>query len=125
MYKNYYGNAFETFLNQYGEIGRVDILSYPLVYAKGLPKVRPKEVVIFESGDIGYVMSLSKEYVEVMVLSGKPINIGAKIALGHSIYEYQPINNAETVFRPLEVYPLGIDYRETITEPLETGVALV
>ena len=145
MSKNYYNEKFETFLNDFNEVGYVDYISYPIVRVSGLPKAKPGEVLMFENGTIGQVMALSRDYVEVLLFSKNNATIGLKVArtnsvlqvpvgptvlghaitpLGHSIYEYNPLVK-EVDFMPIDVEALGIDSRERITQPLETGVALV
>ena len=145
MQLNYYKEPFEKFLTTYEEVGYVEILSYPVIYASGLPNVKVREVVMFDDGSLGYVTSLDKEYVEILLFSKDGLRIGSKIArtgnvleipvgeellgtsitpLGFSIYEGYPAKR-KADFRPIDIHALDISYREKITEPVETGVALV
>ena len=38
---------FDTYLDKIGEIGFVEEVMHSIVFASGLPKARPNEVVIF------------------------------------------------------------------------------
>uniref|UniRef100_A0A7C4TJE1 F0F1 ATP synthase subunit alpha n=1 Tax=candidate division WWE3 bacterium TaxID=2053526 RepID=A0A7C4TJE1_UNCKA len=121
------------------------MLAFPLVYVDGLPSAFPQEVVMFESGEIGQVVSAGLDYVEILTFSSESIKLGTRVTrtgkslevpvgpmllgkvidpLGRSMYKSEPLGVFET-YRPIEVLPPGIDTREKITQPLETGVALV
>ena len=79
-------NNFEDCLKQYNEIGFVELIVNPLVKIKGLPGARLFEVVIFENGEIGQVLSMNSLYVEVLTFSRKPTHIGDRVArTGHPI----------------------------------------
>lgn len=136
---------FNEYLEKYGEVGIVELVSYPIVQVKGLPTVRPEEVLLFESGEIGQVTSVGTDYVGVLTFSEKPVRLGVRAArtnrplevpvgesllgksidpLGRSLYKSKPAG-VFSEYRPLEILPMGISGRQKITRPLETGVTVV
>lgn len=145
MWKNYYVESFETFLNGFNEVGYVEIVSHPILYIAGLPNAKPKEMVMFETGELGQIMSITSKYVEVLSFSVKAVKVGTKVArtdsilevpvgetllgeainpFGFSIYESKPVPK-KADFRSIESVSLDISFRERIDAPLETGVSLV
>src|SRR3989344_373690 len=70
---------FNYYLDTIGEIGFVEQLVHSLVYASGLPRAHPGEVILFESGDLGQVLSLSKDQIEVLLLTNTHIQVGSKL----------------------------------------------
>jgi len=135
---------FAYYLDKLGEIGFVEQVFHSLVYASGLPHVHPNEVVIFESGEIGLVMSMTKNYVEILLLSEAKIRAGTQVArtgellklsigegilgrsldpLGRCLTNPSPLKKVES--RAIDVGPASIMAREQVKDPLETGVALV
>lgn len=137
--------SFNEYLNETGEIGYVKRVVNIIVYANGLPSVKPGEVVVFENGETGKVMSLNPEYVEIMTFSKTPIKVGIKLArtgfgvevpvgkelLGKLINPFgSPLDKQIKVTRPKEsrpvdVPPSGIMMRRTIKKQLDTGVGMV
>ncbi len=136
---------FEESLKTTGEVGSVQMVSYPICYADGLPSAFPQELVLFETGELGQVVSASTEYVEILSFSPHPVDIGTKVArtgspleipvgegllgkaidpLGRSLYKSQPTGQFEE-YRGIETLPPGIEHRAKITEPLVTGVTVV
>lgn len=145
METNLPDSQFNTLMEQSQEVGFVEIVSFQIVYASGLPNVVPKEIVLFESGNLGYVLSLSKDLVEILVLSKDAVLVGTRVTrtkhalsvpvgdallgssidpLGYSIYENKPITGLSE-YREIEVTVPGIEKRTKITQALETGVAVV
>ncbi len=136
---------FEDLLDKTKEVGFVTYAVHQLIYADGLPNVRLREVVRLESGEIGQVLSLSKDLVEILVFSKNPINVGTRIArtqqtlsvpvgeglLGAMIGPLGTLLSGShrkpsyEHFKELEEDVPGIDVRKRIDSPLETGVALV
>ncbi|OGM30473.1 hypothetical protein A2630_04015 [Candidatus Woesebacteria bacterium RIFCSPHIGHO2_01_FULL_44_10] len=137
--------SFEDYLNEFNEVGFVDQIVHSIVYASGLPTVRPHEIVIFESGSVGQVLSLDDELAEILLLSGSMARAGERIAktgrelsipvgefyLGHtvdalggvldgSIKKFEPKES-----RPVDIEPMGILERKPVDLPLETGVSVV
>lgn len=136
---------FKTYLDKTGEIGFVEQSLQTLVYAAGLPLAKPSELVLFEKGEVGQVLSLNEDYVEILLLSKTQVPIGAKVVrcggpltitvsdslLGKTIDSLgQPIGRGvthpkEAESRYLEVEPWGIAHRKNIDKPFETGVSWV
>ncbi len=135
---------FKHYLDQIGEIGFVEEVLHSIVYVSGLPGVHLSELVIFESGELGQVISLSKDAVEVLLLARTQVRVGVRVArtnellqvpvgealLGRAIDPLvKPIDGGKpmqtTQISPTDIQPHGIVGREHISEPLETGVALV
>ena len=136
---------FNDYLNETGEIGYVVKVINVIVYANGLPSVKPGELVVFEDGEKGKVMSLVQESVEIMTFSRKPIKTGAKVArTGKSIeilvgkellgkvidpfgssLDNQILMKKTGTPRPVEILPPGIMTRKAIKKQLDTGVAIV
>ncbi|MFZ5425324.1 MAG: F0F1 ATP synthase subunit alpha [Patescibacteria group bacterium] len=138
-------NQFNTNLDTFNEVGYVEIVSHPIVYLEGLPKAKPSELILFESGEFGEVQSVNNNHVEVLVFSEIPLLVGTKASrtdkvlqipvgdhllgasinpLGHSIYPNKPLAKSEN-YRNINTSPTGIDTRVKIAQPLETGVSLV
>jgi len=136
---------FNEYLKTSGETGRVALVSYPIVYADGLPSAFPQEIVIFETGELGQVVSADQDFVEILLFSPEPVAIGTSVAktqktleipvdqqllgkiitpLGSALYKTNPLPDFPES-RPVEILPPGIDVREKIAEPMETGVSVV
>lgn len=139
-------NDFETYLQKSGEVGFVEEIDRSLLYASGLPEIRPGELVFFEDGGVGQVLSFSRERTEILSLFRGSVRVGQRLVrsgrfgevpvgaelLGHTIDPFgqsadwsRPLPTPSPSPRPLEVAPLGIAGRRRITRPLETGVSLV
>src|SRR4030065_1470339 len=71
---------FKEYLNKTKEIGYVEKVSSSIIYVKGLPEVRTAELVVFETGQIGQVYSLTTDYVEILLLTKGIVPIGTKVA---------------------------------------------
>ena len=144
MSASYRGKEFETYLHETGETGYAQMVSHPIVYIVGLPGAKINEVVLFDNGEIGWILSLPEGLVEVLLLSVHPMRIGAQVvrtesllqvpvgmglightvnALGRSLYKTEPIHYDE--MRAVESLAPGIDKREKITQPMETGVVVI
>lgn len=134
---------FTFYLDATSEIGFVEEASHALVSVSGLPKARLGEIVLFESGEFGQVLTLKHETVEVLTFAKKQVVVGTRATrtnellqipvsidlLGHTI---DPLGNRidnsvykPTIFRPIESKALGIAARKRISKPLATGVSLV
>src|SRR3989344_6195922 len=138
-------NNFNNLLEKTGEVGYVRMIVNEIVYADGLPSARPGELIIFENGERGKVLSLSPDSVEILAFSKKPIKVGGKIArtgspiaipvgtelLGKIIDSFgSSFDNTSLIqktrdYRSIEVTPLGIMSRRKIIRQLETGVGIV
>ncbi|MBP9700568.1 hypothetical protein KBD71_04780 [Candidatus Woesebacteria bacterium] len=136
--------TFQDYLTSTQEIGYVQKLLHGLVTVIGIPSVRLFELVMLESGEIGQVISLTPEMVEVLLFSATPIQAGTRVvrtnerlsvglgqgilgkrlnALGEVTGLYAPIQVEE--HRGVDIRPQGIMARAPIEKPLETGVAVV
>lgn len=138
-------NTFTTYLNTTKEIGFVDESVPSLAYISGLPGVKTSEIIVFESGEMGYVTALLEELVEVLVFAKSPVRLGTRAArTGHNLQipvgeKYlgkiiDPFGNLvdksktfqkPTTFLPIDSTPLGIEHRQKIINTFETGVSLV
>jgi len=143
---SYYSkDKFDKSLDEFGEVGRVELISYPIVEVNGLPSAFSQEVVIFENGMLGQVTAAKKDSVEVLLFSTDPVTAGTRVArtgstlhipvgdkllgktidsLGHSLYPSKPVGDIDN-FRPIESESPGIEKRSKINKPLETGVSVV
>jgi len=144
-YKNYTSDDFNKFLNDTGEVGYVETFNNPIVRVRGLPNVKTKEIVLFESGAIGQVMSLDEEFVEIVSLSHKLPTVGEKscrtnLPMEMGVGEYllgkvvAPLGN--NMYKELNEFipekycnidpkPAGIEKRVKINQYFETGVTVV
>lgn len=138
-------SVFDQILHTTSEIGYVQSTSFPLVYVKGLPNVKPGEVVLFESGQFGQVKSLSSELVEVLVYSKKSLTMGLRTvrtgqyldipvgsnllgksldALGQPLYQGESLGESAARYS-VEKDARGIHERKEIDEPMLSGVSIV
>jgi len=132
------------YLDKASEIGFVEEVVHSVVYASGLPKVRPYELVVFEGGQVGQTISLKEDLVEILLLSKSDVKVGEKVArtetyltvgvgeelLGKTVDALgNPINCkiSKTSLSPRQLVttPVGIGYRKNIDTPFETGVTIV
>ena len=137
--------TFEEYLRENGEVGHIQSIIQSIVYISGLPKVKPKELVITETGIKGIVQGIEEELVEVLLLSPDKASIGERVArtndnlkipvsasfsgrivnpLGEPIDGSGPIMG-EKEERSVFQKALGIKERVKISEQLDTGVSLV
>lgn len=136
---------FQSYLEKTEEVGFVDQVHHSIVYVKGLPDAHPTEVVLFESGEIGQVLSLTQDYVEILLLSKSDVRVGTRVArtgkqleipvfrglLGKTIDPLgfshgKRISTEDGVqMRLIDVVATRIDKRKNIDKPVETGVTLV
>ncbi len=143
--KTYSKEEFNGFLESTGEVGYVELVSHEIAYANGLPTARAKELVVFETGQLGQVLSLSEGLVEILVFSKVSTQVGVRVArtgatvkvsvsdnmigsvidaFGNFVYDSkQAVSGIEE--RDADIHATGIDTREKITQTLETGVAVV
>lgn len=134
-------------MNQTKEVGYVVSSRDFLVYLDGFPSVKINDLVESESGPRGWVNSLSKDLVEVLMLDGgslKPnegfhllpnplgISVG-EFLLGRAINPLSvPIDGKGLLQKgkdakvlPLDKVAPGIEAREFITEQFLTGITIV
>lgn len=136
---------FTTCLNEFGEIGYVEEITEAIIYVSGLPNVKPEEIVVLETGELGQVFNINQDLVEVLVFSKNPISPGVRVArtndkltipagpellsrvidpLGNPIDDAGPMKTPKEK-RPINIVPAGIMKRKEITKPFETGVLIV
>ena len=136
---------FKYYLDLISEIGFVEEASNSIVYVSGLPRAKTNEIVIFETGIIGIVMSFTLEVVEVLVFSKEPISHGTRVVrtdeflkvpvgtelLGKIIDPLgDPLTKMDSYKKPVALREInslasGILSRKTITRQFETGVPIV
>ncbi len=138
-------NDYNFYVKKYGEYAEVTEINYPIVKAAGLPGAKIKEIVIFESGEMGQVHDLSDETIRIILFSPLAVKVGTKVSrtdaqlniparddfFGHVLDPFgipllEPLSemNVEN-YIPVDVAPLGINDRVKITKPLLTGTAVV
>src|SRR6266404_5377909 len=61
--------SFQQYLTTAEEIGFVEACNQSIVYASGLPNATLSEIVMFETGELGVILSLSRDQVEILLLS--------------------------------------------------------
>ncbi|OGM19488.1 hypothetical protein A2686_01845 [Candidatus Woesebacteria bacterium RIFCSPHIGHO2_01_FULL_38_10] len=135
---------FNFYLEQIGEIGFTEEIVHSIVYVSGLPQAKPSEVVMFESGEIGQVLSLGEDLVEVLLLTRSELRVGTKVVrtdellqvpVGESLLGrafdplVKPIDDGRLIgglkVSPIDTQPHGIIGRKQVSESLETGVTIV
>lgn len=144
-YKNYTQEDFKKFLDQTNEIGYVESLNYPIAKVRGLPTVKPREIVLFESGVIGQTMFMDENSVDIVILSHNSPNIGERVCktncqleIGVGAYllgkNVDPLG--QNMYKELQAFvpekylhvdpkPAGIEKRVKINQYFETGVSVV
>ncbi len=146
---------FNNYLEATGEVGYVEESAHLVVYAKGLPDAKVDEVVVFEDGQRGLILSLG-EFVEILPFTKEAVHVGIKVArtstfleipvgeelLGHVISPLgEVLDGGESAgagklagagkpvqpkeLRRVDTRPPGVLERTPVTSSLETGVALV
>ncbi len=136
---------FKDLLKKTGEIGYIEHVNHYIVQVSGLPTVHLQELVAFETGETGQVISLAENVLEVLVFSKRPLRVGTKVAstgkrLTVPVGEDYLGMAVDPFARPLEItlrlpqqkeeqvvdiYPSGIAGRSRIHRPFETGVRIV
>lgn len=136
---------FKDSLEKTRETGFVEKVAPPIVYVSGLPHARHWEIIFFESGCLGVVMSLTSDFAEIMVLSNESLPIGTqasrsgelfKISVGNGLMGHtlgplgEPLYDNTRLLdvnelRDVDTVPLGIESREKVKDPLVTGVSVV
>ncbi|MDP3770533.1 MAG: F0F1 ATP synthase subunit alpha [Candidatus Sungbacteria bacterium] len=136
---------FNSYLAATGEVGFVDRVISSLVYVQGLPGVKPDELVVFESGEVGRTTALAEDAVELLNLSRSQIKVGSRVArtgsflqipvgdvllgsvidpLGHSLNPAKPLPPMKDI-RMIDVMPQGIYARSRIKRACDTGISLI
>lgn len=138
--------TFQDYLSDTGEIGFVESVTSSVVSVSGLPHAFPQEIVMFESGERGYVLALHEDIADILLFSKRLPKSGTKVArtnnvlaigagshlMGSVIDPFGKVLSQFTVkkeegktYIPIEKHPPGIDARKRINKPLETGTAIV
>lgn len=134
---------FKKYLEEIKEVGEAISVVHSVVYASGLPTLKANELVVFENGQLGKTISLSKTQAEILILSHSEVKVGDKIARTN---QFLSLNLSDAILGKI-VDPLGFSLdgplaegrdkreidisapdilaRDVIKEPLETGVSLV
>jgi F-type H+-transporting ATPase subunit alpha len=143
-------STFKDCLEKFNEFGIVEEIAYPVIKIKGLPHATSGELIVFENEQLGQVMILDEDYLEVVLLSSQPLLVGMQAArtgskisvnvgdqlLGHII---DPLGNIKSyidtdnysdrnnnaAYQFIDIPPPGITQRYQITEPLLTGVSII
>lgn len=135
---------FQYYLDNIGEIGYVIQCIHSLVYVSGLPGAHPNEVIIFENGETGLVLSLGREHLEALVFTNAQIKVGSRLVrtgeyvkigvgdgllgrmidpLGFPLDGKGEINDlTESI---IDISPPKISERKNVEKQLLTGVTLV
>lgn len=137
-------DVFQYYLQKTKEVGFVAQSVHSLIYISGLPHARPGELVVFKNGGNGQVLSLSKDYAEVLLLSNTQVSVGSEVARTNETLQVgigdgllgrlvNPLGNALDNKGTLKnVSPFYIDRdppslleRRPLEKSLETGVSIV
>ncbi len=144
-YKNYTLETFNKFLNETGEVGYVNALEHPVIKVEGLPHASPKELVLFENGGVGQIITLDTKVLDVVSFSNRPpllnervvrtkqpmeIGVGKGLLgkvvdpLGNNMYQQVEEIIADH-YMDIDPNPPGIEKRVKINQFFETGVSVV
>src|SRR3989344_1518394 len=136
---------FNTILNEIGEYGVVDQVFHPIVRASGLPGARVNEIVLFETGDLGQVVVLNRDLIEIVNFSKHPIKSDTKVVrtntqlsipvgleylgslidpLGNLLFEGKDFKKSNET-KHIDQKPPKIYERIRINEQLETGITVL
>lgn len=136
---------FKTYLEKTNEVGFVERVFQSIVYVEGLPQAKPQETVIFESGEMGQVLSLNDEFIEVLVLTSSFVRVGTRVARTGELFQVkigpgllgQTINAVGGSFsgigtikslkelRPIDTNPPSILNRKNINKQFFSGLTWV
>lgn len=138
-------DLFRQNFEKFGEYGEVVEVNHPIVSVIGIPSARLNEIVIFETGDAGQIISLHHDFASVLLFSSsKPktrtklsrsgsyvtIPVGKEL-LGKVLNPFaQPLSKSVTLppmteRRDIDIPPQGIANRVKIKKQLTTGTALI
>jgi F-type H+-transporting ATPase subunit alpha len=132
------GPAVET-------VGRVESFSDGIAFVSGLPDARLNELLRFEGGQLGFVLTLEAERLGVVLLdSGETIEAGSKVTgsgevtrapvgaglLGRVVDPLgRPLDGGEPIkaerHDPVERPAPAIIDRDLVSEPVETGILVI
>jgi len=136
---------FNAYLKDTNEVGYVDQVNQAILLVSGLPHAKPQEMILFETGETGLVMTLKRDVIEVLLFSRRVVRVGTRAArtseflqlgvgdellgktlnpLGFSLDQLNPFTKPVEK-RPMYSDPLGIPYRKRISYSCETGNSMV
>jgi F-type H+/Na+-transporting ATPase subunit alpha len=138
-------DSYKKYLDKFGEYGEIVQVNYPIVSVIGLPSAKLNEIVVFETGDMGQIITLSHDIATVLLFSQTKLKTKTKLSrtdkyimipvgpglLGHIINPFgQPLSPSATkpdteTYKHIDIPPPGIAGRLKINKPLITGTALV
>ena len=126
------------------EYAVVTAVNHPLITVRGFSTIQPGEVVIFENGSIGQVMSFENEAIQIMQFSHEKVSVESRVSrtgqklsfpvshitlggvfspLGEHLYG--ALTTTEKIrYKPLFSAPPSLVKRRRITEQLETCFSL-
>lgn len=136
---------YDQYLHKTGEYGVVVQVSHPIIFIEGLPNVKTREIILFETGQKGEVFAINRGKIEARTFSHEPIRVGVKVTrtnqqisipvgpelLGQTINPLgDPLDPGKPYplpkqSRDLDARPIDISGRQQITTNLATGIALV
>lgn len=135
---------FAYYLKKTGEVGEVEQAFHSIVLVRGLPHVKPSEIVVAESGELGEVFSLTEDYVEVLMFS-PAVGVGTRMTrtdellsvgvgeeyLGRVVDSLGFARDGKGAFagripkKRVDIVPAPISARKKVDRPFETGVSVV
>jgi len=138
-------NNFKTYLEKTREIGYINSLSHSVAYVSGLPNLKPKEMIVTETGKRGIVNGLKRELSEILMIDIKGLKVGEMVVrteksfeipigqglLGRIINPLSQPNDGlgpirgEKDYQPVEKESPPLIERVKINKSLESGVMLV
>jgi F-type H+/Na+-transporting ATPase subunit alpha len=138
-------NDYNYYINQFKEFGEVTQIKYPIVEAVGLPSARIREIVVFDTGEIGQIYDLSDSSVRIILFSPLAVRPGSRVTrtntqlqiparndyFGYVLNPFctpllKPLKDAKTDgYLTVDIAPKSIDTRLKITKPFITGTAVV
>jgi F-type H+/Na+-transporting ATPase subunit alpha len=138
-------NEFENYLEKNKEIGRIIAFSQTIAHIAGLPNLKIGETVVTESGKIGIVHGLKKNFAEVLIIEARGLRTGEAVARTGELFQIpvnknllgrivnplcQPIDGkgpirGEKGLRKIEKTAPPFIERKRVKKSLETGVMVV
>ncbi|MEX0895399.1 MAG: hypothetical protein WDZ94_00495 [Patescibacteria group bacterium] len=137
-------NDYNSYLQTIKEFGEVEQVKHPLIYLSGLPNARPMETIVFETGEVGHILSLNEDTIEATTFSRQSVKIGTKAARTNTFFQVPVGNNvlgkivdptgqlrsstqswSADEYRDVEGGRALLQERSKITKPLFTGVSII
>lgn len=142
-------NKFNEYLQKNKEYGVVDQVKYPIVECSGLPDSKTDDMVLFETGELGQIMSMSQDKVEVVTFTKGNVKPGTKLVrtgeqisvevgdkylgkvidpLGNVLFSdlvNEKFLNAKGEKRNIDNSPKNIASRKKITRQLLSGLTMI